>query len=183
MKNHKRINQNNVTLLSAIMGGVLPGMLLLMPQQLPAKDTNPAASAAPIILDSESAKIEGTNARKEAASGDKPSSIGYWSNPDTVIHWTTKIPAAGQYDVWLYYSLDNQGNGTELSVNVGKHSIPVKLAHTDGWGDTQEIIIGSVDLDKCDDLSVSVSCVEKKGPFVANLTGLTLMPVTRAKGH
>lgn len=76
------------------------------------------------------------------AAGKFGSGVGNLQNKGTTLVWRTRIPADGQYDVWMRYACYNKPYGvmkmdgrTEIRVDNGEPIALNNLADTGGWGE------------------------------------------------
>ena len=100
--------------------------------------------------------------------------IGNWTSVDDAPSWSFDVARASEYDV-LIRQAEADGPGSDYVVAVGDQELRGTVPRTTGWRDFVTTRLGMVTL--APGLhSVWVRATAKRGAYVMNLRGLTLVP-------
>ena len=102
--------------------------------------------------------------------------LGYWTNPNDTVTWRVAGMKSGTYRVSLDYACQDDSAGSEFEVKIGAQTIPGKVTGTGSWTAFKNEVLGSVNLEKSDVITITVKATKKPGLAVMNLRSLTLRP-------
>lgn len=106
---------------------------------------------------------------------------GFWTNPQDTVTWRTAVAKAGAYEVSLDFGCHDDAAGSEFEVKIGSKTIPGKVTGTGTWKEFKTEVLGSVDLEKSNEVIITVKATKKPGEAVMNLRSLTLTPKDQKK--
>jgi len=133
------------------------------------------ASADPIELTAEAARIHGTQARFMVLQG--IGSICYWTEAADWVDWTTDVPRPGRYVVVLRYSCQAGSEGSTFAVTVADQRLEARIAEDTGtWYDHRSVSLGDIALSRAGRYELALRPVAKPGQAVMNLAWLRLIP-------
>lgn len=107
--------------------------------------------------------------------------IGYWTKSDDTVSWRAAVAKAGGYQVSLDYACQDDSAGSEFEVRIGSKTIQGKVTGTGSWKEFKTEVLGSIDLEKSEGLTITVNATKKPGLAVMNLRSLTLTPTDSAR--
>ncbi|HEY4329611.1 MAG TPA: hypothetical protein VGN88_07735 [Phycisphaerae bacterium] len=133
---------------------------------------NPAVK--PIALTTSTVKIVGSDARLEWTADEEH--VGYWDNSSTFFQWALKNVKPGKYKIEALYSLDPGFAGSTIAVEMAGQAFTKKLAATKDWNDYRPLDLGTVSVERPEDLTLTVKATDKPMRYVMNLKKLILTP-------
>jgi len=72
--------------------------------------------------------------------------VGWWSDLNDQVKWTTEIPNKGTYSVQIVYSVDESFAGSVVDVTIGDSQLEWEVASTTEWTNYQAADLGTVEL-------------------------------------
>ncbi|MGA2796698.1 MAG: alpha-L-fucosidase [Thermoguttaceae bacterium] len=132
------------------------------------------ADDGPISLPASEADIHG-NAQYEK--NDNRDNIGYWSDKNTWVSWDFILKTRGRFEVEVTFACPEGDAGSEYTVAVGKEKVGGKVEDTGDWGDFVSRKIGTINLSKPGQLTLSVRPTTMAGGAVMNLKSVKLLPI------
>lgn len=133
-----------------------------------------ADSKGHLVFNAEDAVLHGDNLKLETQGGKQD--IGYWDNASEWISWRARVPQPGKYTVSTTIAAAN-GSG-EFMVQVGDQSLPATVPSTGAWDQFVTTDVGSVQIPKAGELSVSIRAKDAASWHAINVNSLRLAPVS-----
>ena len=127
-----------------------------------------------ISLPASEADIHG-NAQYEK--NENRDNIGYWSDKNAWVSWDFILKTPGRFEVEVTFACPEDDAGSEYTVAVGKEKVSGKVAGTGDWGDFVSRKIGTINLSKPGQLTLSVRPITMPGGAVMNLKSVKLLPI------
>jgi hypothetical protein len=121
-------------------------------------------------LSIDQARIVGTKARRRSSI----TAIGYWSHPDTRVVWDVVVTKAGEYEVVVTQSLDDDKMGGRYEVSFAGAKVAGEAQKTPGKEQFAEVSLGTVKVNKRGPTTVEMQPTQVNGTSLMNLGGVTL---------
>jgi hypothetical protein len=125
-------------------------------------------------LNAAQAQIVGQRASLE---GETERNIGNWTNAAEYLQWQALVQKPGQFDVSINYALNQDSEGSTVSVALDDQSLNTKLTSTGNWTTYRNLKIGSIRVSKAGRVTFTLKPVTKPGVAVMNLRSIVLVPV------
>jgi alpha-L-fucosidase len=126
-----------------------------------------------VTLKADTAEIKGDTLGLE---GDDVPNLGYWTNANDFAHWNISITKPGTFTVTMDYALDPSCAGSTVTLTVGDQKLNVTPVVTGGWGNYQQVGIGSLTLMEAGPYDLKLTGASHGKEAVINLRDITLAP-------
>lgn len=127
-----------------------------------------------VLLEAAYAEVHGTVARYEV--GGAKDSIGHWTNRKDYVTWDFMLKRSGTFTVEITIACDKGSGGSEYVLAVGDQKLGGKVRETGSWSTFVTEKIGTLDLARAGEYTLSVKPRTKPGLAVMNLKTLLLRP-------
>ncbi len=112
-----------------------------------------------------------------------PKERGYhldnWHDLDATASWDIRTIRSGQYEVYMKYGAPAGCEVNAFEISVGDNIIRQNVANTGGWFEYRSFSVGTISLDKDDNLEINIKPSKLGGCALMNLKEIKLVPIIK----